>query len=523
MSAQRCLFRGWAVAAAAVWLGGGAAVLAQQAVPPAVPAEELPAGSQVLAAGPVHEAFAKPVPMDAQPPIVVPAQPPANLQETPPSERPAGTDVVWAPGYWAWDADRSDFIWVSGCWRNPPPGTYWVPGYWLQVSNGWQWMSGFWSRVTTQPQQTIEYLPAPPAAAETEPVAAAPSPDQIWVPGCWYWVQDRYTWRRGYWMTQQAGWVWIPSHYVWTPRGYIFCQGHWDYELDSRGVLFTPAYFPASVRLRAGFVFCPSVCVDLGALRLNLFVYPRYRHYFFGDYYDDAYRGVGIYPWFQCQTVHTWYDPIFVYDRWHHRQTEPHWAENRAHEFEQRRSNRDLRPPRTYTEVQARTARQAADARSERPLVQPLKTYASAPKGPVKFVPVSAPDRRQLSVQSTEVHALRDQRNHWEAASPQTSAGDTRRVPTAEPRTVPLPAATPSAVKPATRSAGDFKPAQAAQPAAVRVTRPEREFVPNQSRFQGISEAGKTGPSRPAEERSRLDAGPSRGSPDRDAPAGRRW
>src|SRR4051794_30951446 len=65
--------------------------------PPPVPGEELPAGSQVLAGGPVHEAFAKPVSMDAQEPIQVPQQPPDNLQEVPPAEQPAGAGIVWVP------------------------------------------------------------------------------------------------------------------------------------------------------------------------------------------------------------------------------------------------------------------------------------------------------------------------------------------------------------------------------------------------------------------------------------------
>jgi len=152
--------------------------------PPAVPAEELPAGSQVLAGGPVHEAFAKPVSMEAQAPILVPRQPPENLQELPPPERPAGAGIVWVPGYWAWDGDRNDFIWVSGCWRNVPPNTYWVPGHWLATDNGSEWIGGFWKSITAQPQQEIEYLPAPPAPTEVQAPGAPPLPDQVWVPGC---------------------------------------------------------------------------------------------------------------------------------------------------------------------------------------------------------------------------------------------------------------------------------------------------------------------------------------------------
>src|SRR6516225_2673253 len=177
--------------------------------PPAVPAEELPAGSEVLTRGPLHEAFAKPVTTDPQAPLVISRQPPEALQEMPPAEKPAGANIVWVPGYWAWDDDRSDFIWVSGCWRNAPPNTYWVPGHWLQLDSGWEWIAGFWKPMTAQGQQEIEYLPDPPPAFDTAAPGNPPTPDQIWVPGCWYWSGGQYIQRPGYWIAPQVGWVWV--------------------------------------------------------------------------------------------------------------------------------------------------------------------------------------------------------------------------------------------------------------------------------------------------------------------------
>lgn len=482
------------------------------AAPPAVPADELPAGSQVLTRGPVHEAFAKPVTMDPQAPTLIPKQPPEGLQEMPPSERPAGADIVWVPGYWAWDEDRNDFIWVSGCWRNAPPGTYWVPGHWLQAGNGWEWIAGFWKPIATQPQEQIEYLPAPPATVEIEAPGAPPMPDQVWVPGCWYWSGGRYVSRHGYWITQQVGWVWVPSHYVWTPRGYIFSPGHWDYDLDNRGVLFTPAYFPPEVRVRVGFVFCPGICVDLGMLRLNLFAYPRYRHYYFGDYYDDAYLRVGIYPWFRCQTIHTWYDPLFVYDRWHFRHTEPNWARRQAQEFQSRRSNRDLRPARTYAALQVQMARMPAARRPERPLVEPLRMFAASQSTPVKFERVTQAERQQIAVSSKEVRNFRDQRNRWESPAGQpTSAASpgTQRQPPTEIRSAPAPAVRQSVVPPATRSAKEVKSAKSMPMPAVRVTRPEQVSVPNLDITPKPSTSRyveKQSPGRPAQESYRTDA-----------------
>jgi len=471
------------------------------APPPAVPEEELPAGSEVLTSGQVHEAFAKPVSMDPQAPILVPTQPPENLQEMPPAERPAGANIVWVPGYWAWDADRNDFIWVSGCWRNAPPSTYWVPGYWLQAGDGWEWIGGFWKPIVAQPQQEMEYLPAPPASIEVEPPGAPPQPDQSWVPGCWYWTQGQYVQRHGYWIKQEVGWVWVPSHFVWTPRGYIFAQGHWDHDMDNRGVLFCPTFFPSEVRVRPGFVFSPSVCVDLGMLRLNLFVYPRYNHYCFGDYYDDAYARIGIFPWFKCQTVHTWYDPLFAYDRWHLGQTDPHWAANQAKEFESRRSNHDLRPARTYSELKVQMTRLPANRRPARPLVEPVKTYAASQHTPTKFERIDTAERQQIAMKATDVKSFRDQRSQWEGPPAQ-------RTTTVKPAPSPRPT---TAAKPVTKPTRGAKPPAVVPPREVRVTQPERVAVPSTPRTPQPTESRfipKVPPGHPAQEQAHVAPAP---------------
>jgi hypothetical protein len=43
----------------------------------------------------------------------------------PPDEKPEG-EVIWINGYYAWDDERNDFLWVSGIWRTPPPSKRWV-------------------------------------------------------------------------------------------------------------------------------------------------------------------------------------------------------------------------------------------------------------------------------------------------------------------------------------------------------------------------------------------------------------
>jgi len=95
----------------------------------------LPEGTEVLAKGPVHEAFATTAEAPAPGPVVA-KQPPDPVEELPPDQKPEGDNVQWIPGYWAWDEDGSQYIWVSGFWRQIPPGRAWVPGSWREAAAG---------------------------------------------------------------------------------------------------------------------------------------------------------------------------------------------------------------------------------------------------------------------------------------------------------------------------------------------------------------------------------------------------
>ena len=105
--------------------------------PPAVPAD-----TEVLARGPLHEAFARPTTTQSAPGPVVPREPPEPIEEALPEMKPAGLYQAWVPGYWAWDAEAGEYLWVSGFWRRVPPGRTWVPGSWQKAEGGWRWTSG---------------------------------------------------------------------------------------------------------------------------------------------------------------------------------------------------------------------------------------------------------------------------------------------------------------------------------------------------------------------------------------------
>jgi hypothetical protein len=355
--------------------------------------------------------------------MVVPTAPPPDIQEIPPDERPYGEQFIWVPGYWSWGEDRNTYIWVSACWRAAPPSMVWVPGFWMPAG-----------------AEEIEYLPAPPAPVDLQPPGPPPSANRVWVPGCWYWQGGRYVRRSGYWLQPQADWVWVPSHYLWTPRGYVFCQGRWDYALERRGVLFAPVYFPRSVYGRPGFTYSPVIAIDVGMLQVNLFVYPRYSHYYFGDYYDDAYVRIGIYPRYESARRHTYYDPIYVQDRWRNQRTDPRWEERQKQEYDRRRDDRNLRPARTYREQETRMAALPEPQRQAQRVAQPLTAVVTRQETPLKFERIEPDARQKVANQANQMHKFREDRNRWEAAAedrPKAAEPPTKARPPVAPRSPP--------------------------------------------------------------------------------------
>jgi hypothetical protein len=303
-------------------------------------------GMEIMARGPIHEAFAEPVEASPQPGPIVPKQPPANVEEMPPDQRPDGANVQWIPGYWAWDDDRTDFIWISGIWRATPPDRQWVPGHWNQVDSGWQWVAGYWA--LGQSNQ-VSYLPPPPAPLNTGASIPAPTADSVYLPGSWVYVDARYLWRPGYWVTYRPGWIWVPAHYIWTPAGYIFVEGYWDYVLNKRGLMFAPIYFTRPLWTRRGWFYRPFYCVWDNLILTSLFVRPGYYHYYFGDYFEPAYTRLGFVPWFDFRFGARGYDPLFSYYRWSHR-ADAAWLYNMRALYAERYSGRAARPPRTLAQ-----------------------------------------------------------------------------------------------------------------------------------------------------------------------------
>lgn len=262
-------------------------------------------GATPLMQGPVHEAFAERFNAEDEDPMVVSKEPPQMIDEQPPEYRPDGENIEWIPGYWGWDIASDDFVWVSGVWRQIPPGQQWIPGYWTQIDEGWRWISGFWM---AEANEQIVYLPPPPQSIDNGPSSPAPGPDHFWVSGYWgYNANSNYGWQSGYWHPCQQNWVWIPARYIWTPSGYVYRAGYWDFEVNNRGMLFAPVAF------QSGFnrVYRPTYVIETSPLLFaNLYVSPGASYYYFGSTYAHTTRRP-CYPW--VSYYQHGYDPMFSY------------------------------------------------------------------------------------------------------------------------------------------------------------------------------------------------------------------
>lgn len=331
----------WSVFALIVALWPSAGVSAQPPAPPP-PVGDVP-GVEVQARGPVHEAFAEPTSAQPTPGPVVTKQPPEPIEELPPDQKPEGDNVQWIPGYWAWDDETSDFVWVSGCWRDIPPNQQWMPGHWQAVEGGWVWVAGFWANNNLT---EVQYLPSPPPTLDQGPSAPAPNANSIYNPGSWVFTNARYMWRPGQWIAYQPNWVWVPAHYIWTPSGYIFIDGYWDYPLDQRGLLFAPVQINPQQFAAARRPFIPWNVVNNDFLLGAMFVRPNARHYYFGDYFEPRYQKLGYVAWPDYHPVKGAYDPTFAYYR-HLHATDTKWEPALRTLYAGRRTGEIPRPPHT--------------------------------------------------------------------------------------------------------------------------------------------------------------------------------
>ena len=382
-------------------------------------------GVEELTRGPVHEAFAASISSDPEPGMFVKIAPPGLIEEVPPEQQLEGDNVAWIPGYWGWDEEENDFIWISGVWRNLPPGRQWVPGYWGEEGSQWQWTSGYWANDDTE---EVAYLPKPPKSIESGPNVEAPSSSHIWVSGTWVQREERYAWRPGYWEAGQQNWIWAPAHYQWTPRGYVFIDGYWDHNVVSRGVVFAPVHFHHDYYSRPNYSYTPLTVISLAVFTNHLFIRPNYGHYYYGDYYAPRYRNEGFYASFSYRSGRNGYDPLYAHSRWEHRDNHD-WERQRRNDFDFYRDNESARPPRTWAAMRSRPEDRRRGDRDNYEFAQPLSRYAERRDGGQKFKTLSKDNRDKLVEQRQEMRKYSQERQKIEnRKDDQPSEGSDKKV-----------------------------------------------------------------------------------------------
>lgn len=394
-------------------------------------------GQQVLTRGPVHEAFGQPTVFNPKPGLAITKKPPQPVEELPPDEKPEGDNVSWIGGYWSWDEEKNDFMWISGFWRVLPPGRQWMPGYWSDNAGQSAWVSGYWANAATQEQEVVDQ--APPDSLEQGAPPTAPTQEHIWAPGCWIYRDTRYLWRPGYWVVNQPGWCWVPATYNWTPGGYIYVDGYWDHSVRRRGVLFAPCYFDSAVIYRPGYYYRPSVCLDIEVITPHFFCRPSYGHYYFGDYYATSYLSVGITPWFNFTYARgsRFYSSDFSYYECHYRRSNPRWGIEVRLGYERYRDNVAIRPARTYVNQQTvinnitinnnktvvnNKTTIINNNTNNLALAKPIKTYTAAqaknPDAAMKFEKINDTKAREFGKTATEVRKVGQERVAIERTRP---------------------------------------------------------------------------------------------------------
>ncbi|HQR06537.1 MAG TPA: YXWGXW repeat-containing protein [Gemmatales bacterium] len=446
---------------------------ASQAQPPSgdtnagVTAAEQPAGTTVLTRGPIHEAFGQPTIFNPKPGLQIPKKPPAPVEELPPDEKPEGDNVSWIGGYWSWDEEKSDFMWISGFWRVLPPSRQWMPGYWNETGGQFQWVSGYWASAQQKQQEFIQEAPKDSLEQGAPPITTAPSPDSIWAPGTWVYRDSRYLWRPGYWVVNQPGWAWVPATYIWTPSGYIFVEGYWDWSIRRRGIIFAPCYFDYAVCYRPGFYYRPAVCLDIELITPHFFCRPAYGHYYFGDYYATSYLSIGITPWFNFTYARgsRFYSCDFAYYECHYRRTNPNWSVEIRLGYDRCRDNVAYRPARTYvaqqtiinntTIVNNKTVinNNTTINNNAVAMAKPMKTYtatmAKSADAPMKFEKINDAKARDFGKTATEIRKVGVERVAMEkSVTTGSTAGTNTTV-----RTMNMPSS-PIVSKMATTSTG---------------------------------------------------------------------
>lgn len=377
----------------------------------------LESGIEVQTRGPLHEAYAQPFDVKPAPGPMVPKAPPPPIPEEPPEERPDNANAQWIPGYWAWDEQRQDYMWVSGVYRVPPQNRTFVPGYWNNTPEGWRWVPGFWSN---SQQPDVPYTPEPPAPLDSGPQYPAPDDNSTYIPGVWIYRDSRFIWRPGYWAPYQEGRVWVPPTYQWSPNGYLFVDGYWDWPFESRGLIYAPVCFHRPLWEVAGWRYRPSFVVGFNAFFDSCFVGVG-GGFYFGNFYDPFFARQGFRPWHQGRGF---YDPAFAHHAYRNQRVNPNWHAGIQQTYASRAAGRAPLPPTTFAQQG-----KMPGGKGTFPVVMPVNQFTGNQVKVVKASPAQIQTQQQVAKQTREIATNRQRIETAQAAlGPKSADSRTLRV-----------------------------------------------------------------------------------------------
>jgi hypothetical protein len=342
---------------------------------------------QTVEEGPVHEALVPPV-TGVTAIEAIETAPPALVTERVPEHQ--DPQAIWIPGYWAWEPEREDFLWVTGVWRRPPPGRHWVGGYWKQYDEGWVWARGFWSQV---PEDQLTHVGIAPPDPPDDDVPTPPTDNYFWLGGHWDFSVERsgFRWLYGHWERLDSNWVCVPGQWLWRPDSYVFVSAYWDWPFDLRGRWYGCVYVEPVARVNC--VYEPVTIVEpLFVFRRLYWYYPDYvyflyhhHHFHLGwwhDYFDVppwwGWRSWWSFPWHHHWHLWWWYT--------HPGYRHPHWMTaslaSRIHPPHKKllADAKKIKPPNIVTPDGVVTPRKKLDeALKEKPKPSPGKPDHRAP------------------------------------------------------------------------------------------------------------------------------------------------
>jgi len=174
--------------------------------------------------------------------------------------------------------------------------------------------------------------------------------------------------------------------------------------------MYAPVYFPQGYVRPAGWYHRPYYAIETAAFITSLFVRPVWGHYYFGDYYDARYSGLGFTPWLDYRIAGRWHDPAWNYYRWRHR-SDPRWEQDIRQAYVTRRQDARARPPRTLAEQERRVK---SPMGAQIAMVNPVTKLQSLQTSKVKMTTISKTEVEKFQKNAINVQNFRDQRSKAE-------------------------------------------------------------------------------------------------------------